>query len=96
MSDTLNSSDRRLTRAVSLRVILISATCLTLAVPGLAAERPWRSLNSYRLLLKVDSRGVSRSNSPAAVDVDFVRALSDQGISGTFDEHTIEVIAYDR
>ncbi|MDP6722956.1 MAG: FG-GAP-like repeat-containing protein [Pirellulaceae bacterium] len=96
MSDTLNSSDCRLTRAVSLRVILISATCLTLAVPGLAAERPWRSLNSYRLLLKVDSRGVSRSNSPAAVDVDFVRALSDQGISGTFDEHTIEVIAYDR
>ncbi len=29
------------------------------------------------------------------MDVDFVRALADQGISGTFDEHTIEVIAYD-
>jgi len=30
------------------------------------------------------------------VDVDFFRALSDRGIAGTFDEHTIEVVAYDR
>jgi len=64
-------------------------------VAASAAELPWRSPNRYRLLLQVDCRGVSRSNSPASVDVDFARILSDNGIRGTFDEHTIEVIAYD-
>ena len=29
------------------------------------------------------------------MNIDFVKALSDMVISGTFDEHTIEVIAYD-
>jgi len=69
---------------------------LALAAPTLGMDLPWRSPDNYRLLLEVDCRGVSRSNSPATVDVDFARALSDQGISGTFDEHTVEVIAYDR
>lgn len=81
--------------AILLSVMLMSATCLTLAVPALGAELPWKSPNRHRLLLKVDSRGVSRSNSPAAVDVDFTKALADAEIAGTFDEHTIEVIAHD-
>ena len=96
MRDALFRPDRWNPHAVLLRGLLTSATCLTLAVPGLGAELPWKSPNSYRLLLNVDSRGVSRSSSPATVDLDFARTLSDQGISGTWNEHTIEVIAYDR
>lgn len=61
----------------------------------MGAEPLWRSPNHYRLLLNVDCRGVSRSNSPAAVDLDFAQTLRDQQIAGTWDEHTIEVIAYD-
>lgn len=76
--------------------VLTLAACLTLAVPLFGAELPWRSPNNYRLVLEVDNRGVARSNSPAAVDVNFVRALAEQGVSATFDAHTIEVIAYDR
>ncbi|MHC4179392.1 MAG: FG-GAP-like repeat-containing protein, partial [Planctomycetota bacterium] len=92
MSNAPFPTDRR---AVVLTIVLTAAACLKPAVPAPGAEPPWRSPNNYRLLLNVDSRGVSRSNSPAAVEIDFARALSDQGISGTFDEHTIEVIAYD-
>jgi hypothetical protein len=75
--------------------MLAVTACLVLAASALGADPPWRSPNNYRLLVSVDSRDVARSNSPAAVDVDFAGALRDHGISGTFDEHTIEVIAYD-
>ena len=78
-----------------LRLALVSAACLILAVPGSGEEPLWRSPNHYRLMLEIDCRGISRSNSPAAVDLDFVKTLSDQRIVGTWDEHTIEVIAYD-
>ena len=66
-----------------------------MAVPASATELCWRSPNKYRLLLKVDPRGVARSNSPVSVDIDFVQVLHDNGIPGQFDEHTIEVVAYD-
>ena len=85
-----------------LKILLTTAACLAAAEPALGSDVPalgsdpaWKSPCNYRLLLKVDCRGVSRSNSPAAVDVDFAGALSARGISGTFDEDTIEVIAYD-
>ena len=53
------------------------------------------SPNRYHVELTVDSRGLTRSNSPASVDLDFAKALENQGGSGRFDQHTIEVFAYD-
>lgn len=82
-------------RPMHFRVVLTSVAFLTLAVPVLGAEPLWRSPNKYRLLLNVENRGVPRSNSPASVDLDFARMISDQRISGTWDEHTIELVAYD-
>jgi len=77
------------------RIVLVTFAYTTLAVPVFSVELPWRSHNNHRLLLSVDARRTRRSNSPVSVDIDFVKALSDMGISGTFDEHTIEVIAHD-
>ncbi len=54
-------------------------------------ERP--SANRYRILLEVDARGIPRSNSPAAVEIDFAAQLRSQGDPGHFDESTIEVMA---
>jgi len=87
--------DRWDPRPILLRAVLASVACLTLAVSGFGTEPLWRSPNHYRLLLTIDCQGVSRSNSPAAVDLDFAQALRDQRIAGTWDEHTIELIAYD-
>ncbi len=61
-----------------------------------AARPPWTSPNKYRIPLKVDPRGRTRSNLPASVDIDFQGALTERGCSGNFDESTIEVIAYTR
>ena len=69
--------------------------CFVWAAPCIATELTWRSPNKYRLLLRVDPRGLARSNSPVSADIDFARVLSENGISGNFDEHSIEVIAYD-
>ena len=77
------------------RIVLAIIAYLTLAATALSMEPPWRSPNKHRLLLSVEARRSHRSNSPASVNIDFVKALSDMVISGTFDEHTIEVIAYD-
>ena len=43
----------------------------------------------------MNPRGVTRKNSPASVDIDLVQALASLGASGTFDESTVEVVAYD-
>lgn len=69
--------------------------CLLSANHIFGVQLPWRSPNKYRLLLEVDPRGVSRSSSPVSIDIDFAQVLSDKVISGTFDEHTIEIIGYD-
>ncbi|MDO8587426.1 MAG: VCBS repeat-containing protein [Armatimonadota bacterium] len=70
------------------------AACVLL--PGLAQAVPsWTSPNRYRVLLTVNNRGVTRVNSPAQVNVDFPQLLTDAGASGSFDESTIEVVAYD-
>ena len=44
------------------------------------------SPNRYHVELTVDSRGLTRSNSPASVDLDFAKALENQGGSGRFDQ----------
>ena len=72
-------------------VITVSMIGLYLSIVGTTIAQPaWTSPNRYKLSLSVDSRGMIRTNSPASVDIDFVQALTDQGGSGTFDEHTIE------
>ena len=60
-----------------------------------AAPLSWASKSRYRLLLDVDPRGVRRSHSVAAVDVDFAAELAARGASGEMDESTIDVVAYD-
>ena len=78
----------------------IAAWTAALALLGLSAaarglEPPWTSPRRYRLLLEVDPRGVSRSFSPASVDLDLAGALRERSVAGRFDEHTIEVVAHD-
>lgn len=95
MRDKLCSPDGYGYFSYLIKIALAATVCLALALPALGVELSWRSSNKYRLLLRVDPRGISRSNSPGCVDIDFVQTLSEKDISGTFDEHTIEVIAYD-
>ena len=95
MEDKLGVPDRHGSRAFLLKIVWAAIACLTFGVPVFGTELCWRSPNRYRILLRVDSRNVSRSNSPASVDIDFVQALCDNGISRTFDADTIEVVAYD-
>jgi len=59
------------------------------------AAPEWSSVDQFRVVLSVDSRGRKRSHSPASVDLDFAKALFDAKASGDFDESSIEVIAYD-
>ena len=70
------------------------ALVLALAAAG-AAALPWPSPMHHRLLLRVDPGTAPRSHSPASVDVDFAAELATAGERGTFDEATVEVIAYD-
>jgi len=81
-------------RLVTGLVVTIMA-CLITQQSALGLELPWVSPMKYRLILDVDPRGIARSSSPCSVNVDFPKALSDKGIAGKFDEHTIEVVAYD-
>ena len=60
-----------------------------------ANELAWVSPMRCRILLTVDPRGQQRSNSPASVDIDFNVALTAGSTMGSFDKHTIEVVAYD-
>lgn len=78
------------------RLLPPAAACLLAFAAGCAAGPPWTSPNRYRVLLKVDPWHVVRSNSPASVDLDFPSALAGLGETGTFDQDTIEVVAYDR
>jgi hypothetical protein len=43
-------------------------------------------------MLTVDPKRAARSNSPVSVDIDFAQVLSDEGVSGTFDEHSLEIV----
>ncbi|MDO8683376.1 MAG: VCBS repeat-containing protein [Armatimonadota bacterium] len=72
-------------------LLLLTASSILAAGPALN----WVSPNHYRILLTVDSRGIRRSNSPVSVNVNFVQTLADMGAKGSFDENTIEVVAYD-
>jgi hypothetical protein len=94
VTDKSYSPDQRSCPATLTTLVLATIVYLILTVPAFSLELPWRSPNNHRLLLRVDGRRARRSNSPASVSVDFAKGLSDMGIPRTFDEHTIEVIAY--
>src|SRR3990172_5309646 len=78
-----------------LMLIIATAVCLTTGRTAFGHELPWVCPKKCRIILDVDSRGLARSNSPAGVEVDFNRALSENGAAGGFDEHTIEIVGYD-
>ena len=52
----------------------------------------WTPEHHFRFVLDVDSRGRDRSFSPASVEISFQSLLTN---GRTFDEHSVEVIAYD-
>ena len=77
------------------RFVLTGLLIAFLTNPAAAASLQWISPDHYRILLSVDARGVKRSNSPVSVNVDFPHELRARGAKGTFDEYTVEVVAYD-
>src|SRR2546422_133083 len=93
-------TQKRITKAC--RVVLLQAFTLfqglnCLCPPASAESSPaalaWPSANRFRVLLSVDARGRPRSNSPASVEMDFQQALGEQGARGSFDEHSVEIVA---
>ena len=75
--------------------IVLTGAGLTAGADSRAPALPWHSPHRFRILLKVDPQGRTRSNSPASVDIDFQKALAEQGIRTPFDKNTVEVVAYD-
>ncbi len=76
---------------------LVTALLLIVSVllPAQAESKDgpaWTSASDYRILLTVDPRGRQRSHSPASIELDFQSLL---GSGPAFDEHTVEVVAYD-
>ncbi len=78
----------RLSVSWSLLILFVSASAAD-AIPQ------WTSPCGYRVLVTVNPRGVTRKNSPATINVNLVQALAGLGASGTFDDSTVEVVAYD-
>jgi len=78
--------------------VVAAGICLIYGGAASAVEPEWTSPdNRYRLLLTVDPNGIARTHSPTGpMRINFQQELADQGGSGTFDEHTIEVIAYNQ
>src|SRR5262245_2651756 len=79
----------------ALRVLIAGLLVAPGGMPASPPAPPWSSPARCRVLLRVDARGQSRSNSPASVELDFQRRLSDLGIRGRFDEDTLEIAALD-
>jgi len=84
---------RRSAWPVALAVAFVAAASPHLGAA--AGDAAWPSPNHYRVLLRVDPRGAKRSQSPAAVEVDLAAELARAGGSGSVDDATVEVIAYD-
>jgi len=91
--DCSSADDRSL--AVIVQLVIAIAVCLSMSQTTYGRELPWVSPKKHRIVLDVDSRGLARSNSPASVEADFKRALSENSAVGGFDEHTIEIVSYD-
>ena len=75
-------------------VWVAAVACLVLSAAATEAES--QSRNRYRVSLEVDPGRIARSHSPTApLRLDFQRLLIEQRGTGTFDEHTVEVIGHD-
>ena len=72
-----------------LMLVLLTLPTTVHAVPA------WTSPNRCRLLLNVTISGAGGSCSPASCNLDFQQLLDNIGAPGTFDQDTIEVVAYD-
>lgn len=59
-----------------------------------AAGLSWISPNHYSIALTVDQKNVSASSTPASLEIDFAKELAKKKVRGTFDKHTVEVVAY--
>jgi hypothetical protein len=92
--------EKRWTEASFVTFVGIVLALLLIAATSFAAQL-WVSPDHFRTLLTVDpkhtsfSRGVNGIHSPTSVEIDFAQLIAAQGGVGTFDEDTIEVIAYD-
>jgi hypothetical protein len=70
---------------------------LLLLLPGLRASAiaTWDSPDRYRIAVTVNPGTITRSNSPASVDIYFQQLLTNLAEIGTFNQFTVEVMAYD-
>src|SRR6185436_13903979 len=82
-----------LQRNVVLKVSVTLALCAGLHGASAAERAAWDSLNQFRVILSVEGPTKKRSNSPAAVEIDFQKWL---GARGGFDENSVEVIPVGR
>ena len=79
-----------------LRFLTCFAVLLVMPMTSSAGKSlEWTSPDHYRVMLTVDSRGVKRSNSPVAMNMNFHQMLAGMKAAGIFDENTVEVVSYD-
>ena len=75
---------------------IVGMVAISLFGAAVDAVPTWTSPNHYRILLTVDPLAVTRLNAPAMIkNLNFQGTLGALGSTGTFDENTIEVVAYD-
>jgi hypothetical protein len=82
-------------KAAAVAVILAGLLGLAQGPTANAVDYEWSSPNRFRILLSVDPRGAApRSHSPTGpARINFHQQLASAGGTGTFDEHTVEVMA---
>ena len=78
----------------SLLKVITGLVLVSAAGPAALGVALWNSPNHYRVMLTVNPGAVTRKNSPATVRVNFPQLLTNLGVTGTFDQHTVEVMAY--
>ena len=89
-----------MSKVFHLKLISFSVCLLCLLLLGRAnaqaiKQNSWISPNHYRMVLKVDQKGIHASSTPAAIDINFSEKFGQKKNSGSFDKNTIEVVAYD-
>ncbi|MHC4445753.1 MAG: FG-GAP-like repeat-containing protein [Planctomycetota bacterium] len=73
-------------------LVLAGGFCLVCSENVFAIELQWDSPNQYRIAVTADPGSIARTNSPT--EPLWINFHQEIGGSATFDEHTIEVIAY--
>src|SRR4029079_8476735 len=85
----------RLFSALMIGFCALTVGAFLMAAPAVVEAKPpeWTSENRFRIVLEVDGRAKKCSYSPATVQVDLQKLLGDRG---RLDEHTLEVVAFDK